>query len=732
MEETTINLVHDSPSPPAGSKPSGDSPEALGGGSPHAWYSPGREGSIRGYGEAFNNNVDVCRWRQTLPESEKLPFGRKIKLGGGVVLPENSRAPGQTVAEFCGVQRVKPVPGWAKEGGERATKVYFNGQRILALDVECQRQHPELGPTTDRYFHQLEKLYGPQIAELGKGCGTGWTAKRGSILKLRKREASGDPYDLRVFESGCKAGEPGELCTPEAWELYKSLRMNRNGLKHMHCYRFVAGEGQQHGWRVPGEGWFRKEWKRQIPRGAEVLHRCGPRAFEAKCTPKMDRDFEEIGAGEWWCLDGRTLDSMGRVPDARCDWRPRRPVVTGVLDMRSRALKLDVRMTECSDGILAGIKQALVAWGAPRHVIADNGTAYKAAVGSPRGSAWHRRFLQDPRIGSCFAQLNVEVHNSTPYHPWAKQVESGWNKVKEGFDRWLWLSFWGGKPDERPEGRAQEVKRRVDELPTEDELRELLAIWLEEYHATPQGGRGTCGYSASIVMEQYRDQVRPVSAELANMLCRRLIEKPVKVGQAGVCWNGHYYGQWDEKVWTLQGREVLRRVESDRCDRIELCELNGKPLCYAHQNQLFGASQEHRREAHRKQQRYRRMMKEYGPAFDYLAQTPTQQVMEIKRTHAKAREAEQRKVLPPAPTPDVVLVRPDLEQAAQELERGEQRRQQKQAVRAAVEGSSTRRQTAMEKLANRALQDAAAEQTEPGKPTRGQRLARLNYEERAG
>jgi len=596
------------------------------------------------------------RWWRSLPR------GQRYRQGGQLSVDPSARLPGGlTVEAQLNVGRAPDLAGfmlppgrerWSNKDRQR----FLDSHELIRLFDDCRRQTS--GPETAAML--LAQRHGTWARERG------FTISVRTLRRIRRRLDSnaGANFDGNVDGRG-RGQKRGGPCSPEAWELFRSLFLGPNALKLSKCWLFVAGEAKQHGWLWPSESAIRRRVRDKIPPAALVLARKGARRFEADCVPKCERDMESIAAGEWWALDGRTLDFMCRVPDARREWRPARLVVTGVLDLRSRSLRLDARATECSDGILAGIKQALRDWGAPTDVIADNGEAYKAAIGSRRGSAWQRKYLADPRIGSVFAKLGAALHASIPYHGWAKPIESIWNKLKEDFDRWLW-SFCGGSPNERPEGRDREIKRRIDDLPTVDEVRDSLRIWLDEYHAAEQRGKGTRGLCPNLVFEQYRGNVRRVDLALVDQLCCRTVG-PVKRTRDGFRWQHFLYGRWDEEVWALKGDHYHLAIDPDRVDRVTVCEADGSPICYAHKRELGGASQEERREAARLQARYLRTHKEAAEARDYLRETPTAQVLAAKRRHAQAREAEQRKQLPAPEPPPVTLVRPDLTAAVHEL-----------------------------------------------------------------
>jgi len=677
-----------------------------------------------------------ARFLEAVAERVTRDEAGRERLPSDVVVDRGPNA-GKTVGELVQRERSIVLPDEMKQGTDVQRRREFLNRTIQdGYNRFCQERHlAKTSPKSVRAFNREQSAWLEELFQReGMRVGTG----RGALIKKDKRIAKGKATDGRY-----RSGRHGIIATPEAWDLFKSLYLQANSLKLAKCWRYVRGEVASHGWSWPSLTWCRAKAKAKFPLGVRTYTRKGPRAAEAECVPKIERDYEEIAAGDWWVLDGRTLDSTIKVPDDRREWREARAVVTGVLDLRSRSLRLDVRATECSDGILSGIKQALLAWGSCTDALADNGEAYDGAIGSPRGSAWHRRYLDDPQIGSVFAQLGVQVHHSIPYHAWAKPIESIWNKLKEDFDRWLW-HFRGGSPAERPEGRCAEIRRNIDDLPTEAELRDLLDIWLGEYHATEQSGRGTRGLCPNLVMERYRAELRPISPSFAEFLCRRTIcrkgePRRFKVHRDGVHWNHADYGAWDEAVWKLHGQQVLVKIDPDLADRVLLCDVAGRPLATAYNRQLAGTTQEHRREAHRKQDQARRIMREAAPARDYLRETPTRQVLLAKRRHAQAREKVARASLPalePEQQPVVTLVRPDLAAAADQLAKREQARQAArqpaQALRDGTTGQSNAALTGFERLAEKARLEEELERNRPAESSLRHRWAARNREAEAG
>jgi len=479
--------------------------------------------------------------------------------------------------------------------------------------------------------------------------------------------------DGNVDGRGRPRGSGKAACSPEAWEFFRSIYLHQNKHSLTPAWRLAKGEARKHGWAWPSLSTIRQRVRREIPKPAQILGREGKRAFEAKAVPKVKRSYEEIAAGEWWSLDGRTLDLMARERTAR-GWRRVRPVLAGVLDARSRMLVgWAIGTVEHSDLVAASIKMAIREWGVPEHITDDNGQAYKRT--DDNGQAYKRvagsSRLQETlhgRVGSIFSQLHVTVHTSLPYKAWGKHIESIWRGVKDGLDRFF-PSFWGGGPAERPEGADKYTRERLDQLPTLDDVRKAFSEFLKGYHATPQSGDGMHGLSPNLAMQQFRGPIRRVDPKVLGLLCCRTAG-PVRVGRDGVRFKNVLYGQFARRLFERQGQDVYLRIDPERADCVIACDSQGVPICRAYQNRLAGCNQEDIRRAARKRARLRKVAKEYAQTSRGLLDSPVEAIMRMKAEHARAEEAELRKTLPPpvAP-PSVTIVRPDLAEAVDRLDR---------------------------------------------------------------
>ncbi len=678
------------------------------GASPYGWVGVRRFGRFFGHGKAARKRR--LAWVEQLPDSQKGKADDGAwQVGGDAVLPD-----GMTVMEFTNTMPLGRLPEEVRRGTDKQRAKYLDAQQVRRLDSQFQRAHPNLAPTTAAYFDKFAEAHGAEVRGLGH------SPKRSAMLGYRRDWGRNELTDKRGRSGRKPLPEPdARVC-----DAYVAVAMHPNFDSYAEAWRHARDVADEFGVPMRSKSWWRRWFQSKYPAWA-VQAAKRPRKFESDHLPKIHRTYTEIDPLEWISLDGHVLNIMVQAADAAQTGRKCRPVLTGVLDIRTRLfVGSDIRATENSDGILAGLMQMHQNYGCARHYYADNGKAYKASV----GARIRRKLLDDPRIGGLAAQTGAERHNAIPYHGWAKMIESHWRFVVERFERYF-PSWWSNCIDARPEDAA---KLRVDQCPTLDEVRAAWTEFLKAHHAEPQHGDGMYGLSPNLALEQFRTEVRKLDPDVLEFLCcrteTRRKDRLRKVGRDGVRYAGILYGHFDEQVWRLQGRRVLLRIHPADASFVWVCDQAGVPLCKAHNRQLTGATREEVREAARTCARMKRIAKQYAPARDFLLDTTTTQVMQRRAVHAQRREAACRAELPEPVEPAVTLVRPDLVGAVQEVNRTGRRA----ALKRAVERPTKRARSGFERLAERARQDEAAEAEQRARPSRAARFAELNYEQEVG
>ncbi|MFH1749108.1 MAG: Mu transposase C-terminal domain-containing protein [Planctomycetota bacterium] len=621
------------------------------------------------------------RWVKALPEQLKRLTDGGWQVRGDAILPS-----GETVQRFCQAAPLGGVPEDMKRGGELVKRKWLNEREVLRIDKQFQ-QSCRHGPSAVAYFDKLERVHGNRIRELGR------SPKRSAMLELRDRHGRGEPGDKRPGRSGRKRLPIDDRVRAA----YADLALHKNNFSHAEAYRYARDVAAELGVSIPSKATMKLDFKRWYPQPAVELAK-RPRAFEAKCLPKMERAYTEIAPQEWLSLDGHVLNLRCQAPDAHKSGKSIRPVLTGVLDIRTRMfVGSDIRGTENSNGILAGLKRAYQEYGCARHFYADNGEAYKASLG-------HRvrpKLYDDPRIGDLCRETGAERHSAIPYQGWAKMIESHWRFVVERFERYF-TSWWGNRIDTRPEDAA---KLPVWDMPTLDEVRDAWREFLKAHHAEPQYGDGMYGLSPQLAMEQFRSEIRRVDGDVLDFICTRAVGYR-KIGRDGVRHNGVLYGQYDEDVFKLQGQKVVVKVDPADAGYVWLYDERTGDVYRAHNRRLDGSSQEDVREAAKLRAKLRRLAKEYRPNRDFLLETTTGQIMRKRAERAEARQAAARAALPAPAEPSVTIVRGDLAQPVKRAQRQKIRRAG--AGRTAVAGTSNERRDPFKKLAEIGAQEPPA------------------------
>jgi putative transposase len=496
-----------------------------------------------------------------------------------------------------------------------------------------------------------------RCAELGFGVISVGTFRR----RLKRYESAGD-YKLvsQIDQRGGKPNDP-EACTPDAWRYFLGLYLDPRKRRVTLCHELTCEHAASEGWSWPSLRTVQRWARERIPENARVLAREGERAFKAKCLPRVERSYADTAAGDIWCADENTMDLYARAPDGRGGWKRVRPKLTAILDVRSRVfVGWHIAARANSDTIVAAFKLGVAEFGPPLTMICDNGSDYKSAAG--RSRKWAS--FDSKRLMNLYGELGCTVQWATPYEPQAKMIESHFRAVCDRFCK-LFDSYCGNKPENRPEG-AERIP--VWELPTVAEVAGQFETWLVAHHAKPQTGDSMFGLSPAQAMEQFRGKSvrqRP-TAELLDFLCAKIVG-PVKVTRNGVVWQGVRYGQGCEKLYPLLGREVLLRVQPDRADYVDVCDLDGRPIARATNDRLTGATQEDIRVAASRRKKARKAAREF--IADAPATLRHSTVTGIIAAQRKRNESEQNPTPEPDPPASVRVVRPDLGEAVSALPR---------------------------------------------------------------
>jgi len=427
----------------------------------------------------------------------------------------------------------------------------------------------------------------------------------------------------------------------------------------------ATGEAVKHhkgdpAWKIGSYNSVRAEINRISPPIMTVLAAKGDNKAKAGCVPKGHRDFEAIPSNAEWDGDERTLDVWCRVLTSR-GWKAVRPKITAWKDMRSRMIVgwvLDVYAD--SNTILASIKTGISRHGKPSLLRVDWGQDYKKATGSPHSKRWKVRSFDGARIGSVLDELGIEVSPVMPYTPWSKPIESFFKTMKEHMDKLL-ASFWGGCPSERHADRHRYIREHLHKLPTIDDLRQVVATFVDVYHRTPHTSVDMFGKSPLEAMEAFRDG--PAKMESDRVLDHYFQEfiGPKLVRRDGIKHNKYWYGHGDPRLVALQGRKVLLSVQPDDASRAMVCELDRSPKFRVECAPLRGFTQRDAADLAKEHARLLRPYKDQRTAARKFFNNTTP--AELQANQLAGIEAKHGKCVPTEVTPPTLTIRPELEDA---------------------------------------------------------------------
>lgn len=457
--------------------------------------------------------------------------------------------------------------------------------------------------------------------------------------------------------------------------------------------------------------WQCQAISRELLHSDKVFGREGPRAFEAKCVPKVRVSYDNVSAGAWGSLDGRNPDVWLAVPDGKGGWRTARPTVIGILDLRSGTAMVEVGWSENADLVNMLLARWFVERGIPEHLTFDNGSGFAKALGTPK-QRWTRKISEPEKFEGVLERCSIQRHRAIPYSPWSKgRQECWWRLLKNQCDRWL-SGFCGGTPGERPFDLADTPAAL---LPRLDEFERMLQDAVAILNSTPRRALG--GLTPNQAFAQWATVKRIATAESAPVLAG-CMTGPHRVRGGCVSWRSSVYEIPPDQQRALDGRGVyvmpdLRRGPEGKplAGRVVLCDAQSRPLAYATQRALLqaGATLDDLRAAQNRKARVRRTQKEANAERFYELQSTPQRVLREKRERlARHEDAVSAKL--DAPPSDAIVVRGDVAGAAASVAQKDGKRRTRDALRRlGAGGGRGDRADAAVRTAREALQRIGAE-----------------------
>ena len=398
-----------------------------------------------------------------------------------------------------------------------------------------------------------------------------------------------------------------ESVSDEAWSRFCELYLTPNRWSIAKCHRIVEGEASQHGWAWPSKRRVEQLVCERLDESTKVLRREGATAWARRHQAPIEQDPDAWAAGQCWEGDHTTLNFFIRVR-REGKWVTDRPHLTAWVDRRSRRvmgwhLSCQGNSGTIRAALIAGLKADGVS--VPEFVWIDNGKDFMAAsiTGQTKSERRQRsgdRQGDNDRASGLLNMLGIEAHFATPYnHNGKARVERFFGTVHTDFDREFtsWCGDMVGMIESRD--RAAVVKD-VESLPTLDEARERLGVWIDEYngradHAVEDLVDRSSGellsrdrfYELNLPSLRKAD---PGSLDLLGLVWSRPI-KPSKRG-VGVSIGDRktYYGAHEPRIEELvgSGKSVYVTYDPDDVRTVGVWDEDFRLICRANMADLHG------------------------------------------------------------------------------------------------------------------------------------------------
>ena len=214
-----------------------------------------------------------------------------------------------------------------------------------------------------------------------------------------------------------------------------------------------------------------RRYLKSIPKDKGELspHRMGPRLQRNTQKGYVRRNTEMLPVGAIYQGDGHTIDVYLAHPFTGKIWRAE---LTVWLDVASRYVAgWYISESESSHSTLFALSHALMAHNhVPAMLHIDNGSGYASKLMSDESAGFYAKFDIDPMF-------------ALPYNAKAKgQVERFFGTMERDFGK-QWPSYCGkDMADEMRNKIVIEVNRGNYQLPTLQDYKIALTLWIEKYH----------------------------------------------------------------------------------------------------------------------------------------------------------------------------------------------------------------------------------------------------------
>jgi hypothetical protein len=389
------------------------------------------------------------------------------------------------------------------------------------------------------------------------------TLSRSRIYDMRKRHAAHGLAGLLPNWGKSK----GKSSTPDyAYEIFKSAYLKEGAPSVRSCWMQALGahkiahpEAQD----FPSEKAFERRLVAEIPEESRYLARYGYSLWKRKYQMYVNRNYDDINAGEIWTSDHAQIDVACRLPDGSVCF----PWVTVWRDFKTGlwlGWMLEVGAGN-SDRIFQTFYYAATAYGLPEAVILDNGKDYRSKDFAGGRKIRHETIkiaVDEKKTDAMLSKLNIYAHFANPYGSQTKPIERDFRTIKEYLSKNM-PGYRGGNVVERPEVLKSEIKN--DTIVAFADFKALFEVFVEKVLLIMPNGGKLKGQSRLAAFNEGYIEKRNISNDALALFCMR-VSKSVSIGRNGVHDSKLQQDYWGEWMDSMKGRKVYMRRDPKNYD----------------------------------------------------------------------------------------------------------------------------------------------------------------------
>lgn len=392
----------------------------------------------------------------------------------------------------------------------------------------------------------------------------------------------------------------GQTSIPEEYQkLFDSLYLQQTQPTVASCFEEVKIKASINGDLLPGIKAFHN-YVRNMNKAKLIRAREGEKAFEDKCMPYTERDYDSQDPNNSWVSDHHLWDVFVRVPDGKGGWKLARPWGSYWMDIKSRKIMSSIVRIESpnADIVLCSFGLGVEHFGIPAVVRLDNGRDYKAKdLFYPKDRYIISEEDEQSFFSSIATNLQIYTSYSNPYNAKAKPIERVFNTFEGQFGK-KYRSYAGSNAKKRPEDLKD--LNIMDVITLEEFIAQHNQYVYEIYNNSSHSGKGMYGRSPNQTYAEELFTIRRVSKEVLYFSLMR-VKGERTVDRNGITFNGtHFY---NENCINYLKQRVLARYDPTKPEILYIFDLNENFLFIAQevQKQEWGASAEdYKKENHRK------------------------------------------------------------------------------------------------------------------------------------